>query len=203
MSIYDVSTLPIPRLPRCLREELTSRIQKASALRVEANRLLDEAERMIYQQNQIERSSEGRGQCLCTFSSSYQRIIERHREEGYQRLDSKYYDPIALEIRERIKQCSSWNFLGNISAITLIGKTFVPGVNKVEKEYGIPYFTGKELFRARITPDTFITSKNKADIERLIVSRGTTLVTCAGTSGKVAYVGGQLEGTTVTRLVRK
>ena len=40
----DVSSLPIPRLPKRLRQELTDLVKKASAFRVEANRLLDEAE---------------------------------------------------------------------------------------------------------------------------------------------------------------
>lgn len=199
-SIYeaDVSSLPIPRLPLRLREELTKRIQEVSDLRVEANRLLDQAEELIYKKNNIERPSKEFEIKPDIFTSNCNSINERYNEERYHRLDSKFYGPAELEIRNKIKNCKYWKYLGDVSRIILIGKTFVPGVNKVEKEYGIPYFTGKELFGSRIVPDTYIASKKKTDIDKLIVPKGVTLITCAGTSGKVAYVDGQLEGCSVT-----
>jgi type I restriction enzyme S subunit len=83
------------------------------------------------------------------------------------------------------------------SDIILIPKTFVPGVHKVEKGYGIPYLTGKELFLSHPVADTFITSSKPELIERLLVNRGMTLVTCGGTVGKAMYVRGLLENMAV------
>lgn len=195
---HDVSILPLPRLPRRLRKELSDRIKKANALRVEANRLLETAEKQVSIQNGLDIDASTDVSGFDVFSSSLSTILERRSEEGYQRLDSKFYRPEVLELRQRIKKCQHWHYLNEIALVTLLGKTFVPGVNKVEKGNGTPYFTGKELFASRLIADTFIMSKKKKDIDKLIVTAGTTLVTCAGTTGKVAYVGGHLTGSAVT-----
>jgi type I restriction enzyme, S subunit len=195
---HDVAALPIPRLPRRLRQELTRLVKKASALRVEANRLLDEAEEQVYVQNGINRQPTGEDM-LAIFRTPFQAIESCLADEGCLRLDAPFYSPEGLGVRAAIRRCSSWGFLGDLSGgIVLIGKTFVPGVNKVDLGFGRPYFTGKELFPARIKADAFVASRHESDIERLIVTPQTTLVTCAGTVGRVTYVSRQLANTAVT-----
>jgi type I restriction enzyme, S subunit len=194
----DVATLPIPGLPRRLRKELTRLIKKASAFRVEANRLLDDAEEWTTRQisSAVKEDSEI-GPVL--FGVDYRNMLLCQKEEGYQRIDVHYYLPKATRIRSLVKQSVRWGYLGDlVHSVVLIGKTFVPGVYKVESDHGIPFFTGKELFKTRVTPLTFITSRNKRDIHRLLVTRGATLVTCAGTVGKVTLVADQLKGSAVT-----
>src|SRR5262249_2626558 len=125
-------------------------------------------------------------------------LAEPNRNSQFFRMDATYYSPLVASLRSQICRCREWKRLKEVcSDIILIPKTFVPGVYKVEKEYGTPYLTGKELFLARPVADTFITSSKPELIERLLVHRGTTLVTCGGTVGKAMYVWGPLEGAAV------
>lgn len=125
--------------------------------------------------------------------------VQRARErEGYSRLDATYYDPQVLALRAQASEAGGQALVKSAPDIKLIGKTFVEGVHKVDREYGVPYFTGKELFKTRPVPETFITSHQHTSIDKLLVRRGTTLVTCAGTVGKVMYVRGSLEGCAIT-----
>ena len=91
-------------------------------------------------------------------SSSW--ICNAQAEDGYRRLDATFYAPEARRAICRIKEAGGHGTLADHGCmITLLGKTFIPGVHKVEREWGMPYFTGKELITARIAPTTFIASQ--------------------------------------------
>ncbi len=195
----DIKTLPIPHIPRNLKQELNRLVLEASRLRVQANQLLDkatvEASNLVSGERCLSKEDTGR----MVFNFSLYRMQAIFREEGFNRMDSPYYEPDALQIREGIKKIGHWDYLCNLTEdIVLIPKTFVPGVFKVEPDYGIPYFTGKELFKSRLAALTFIISRKRRDMDRLIVSDGLALVTCAGTVGKVMYVRKQFTGSAVT-----
>ena len=199
-SLYeaDVSGLPIPRLPTTLRREMTRLLNEACRLRVECNTVLRTVEQEIWRQNHLEpfgrdpaetRSFIGRSSWIC----------DAQVEDGYRRLDATFYAPEARRAICRIKEARGHGTLADYGcAVTLLGKTFIPGVHKVERECGIPYFTGKDLLAARIVPTTFIASQNTAHLAKLTVHGGTVLVTCAGTVGRIAYVTEPLEGAAVT-----
>jgi len=113
-------------------------------------------------------------------------------------LDATYYIPEILKFRAHASKIGGKPLVKSVPEINLIGKTFVEGVHKVSSDFGVPYFTGKELFKTRPIPETFITSQRRESIDKLLVRRGMTLITCAGTVGKVMYVRGSLEGSAVT-----
>jgi type I restriction enzyme, S subunit len=196
-SIYaaDVEGLSIPVLPKKLRQKLSEHVALASDCRVKANGLLADAEAAI-QASSVEFASKDVGSKV--FIQPAQ-MVQRAREgEGYSRLDATYYDPQVLALRGNTLKAGGKALVKSVPNINLIGKTFVDGVHKVESDYGVPYFTGKELFKTRPIPETFITSQRRESIDKLLVKRGMTLVTCAGTVGKVMYVRGALEGCAVT-----
>ena len=197
-SIYatDVAGLPLPLLPKDLRCDLSNKIQRACDLRVSANALLDEANRLVLNlvnSHDIEHKAE-----RPWFIQSAHQIFNARETEGYARLDATYYKPVTLNLRARIRASRGVALKDRVQNVILIGKTFVEGVHKVERGYGVPYFTGKELFTYRLLPGAYITSHRPALIDKLIVTRGTTLITCAGTVGKVMYVRGSLEGAAIT-----
>jgi len=199
-SIYeaDVSTLPIPLLPKALRRELTRLVDEACELRAKANGTLREAEEALWRQNYLE--------CIPSvsdtetgFVSSRSALEAMLGETRQLRLDATFFRPEAIAIRDRIKKCPRWGTLDSLGAeVILLGKTFIPGVHKVERDWGIPYFTGKELIRTHLDANTFIASQKASHLDRLTVRRHMVLITCAGTVGRVAYVRGQLEGAAVT-----
>ena len=194
-----VGNVEFPLLPCALRARLTELIQSASADRVAANALLDEAQELVYRQNYIEpsKSRVEDGPTIFEVSSDYVRKCGHNGE--HLRLDATYYDPKASSVRRKVERCRKWQPLKNVVGnVILLGKTFVDGVFKVEEEFGVPYYTGKELMKNRPLPETFITCQKKAILERLTVKRGTTLITCAGTVGRVMYVRGSFEGASVT-----
>ena len=200
-SIYeaDVSTLPIPLLPKALRRELTRLVSEACDLRAKANKTLREAEDALWTQNYLNRVPRSTSVERKAFVSSRRALEAVLGETKQLRLDATFFRPDAIAIRERIKRCPRWGTLASLGAdVILLGKTFIPGVHKVGHDWGIPYFTGKELIRMNLDADTFIASQKTSDLERLTVQRNMVLVTCAGTVGRVAYVQGQLEGAAVT-----
>lgn len=198
-SIYAaeyVASLPLPALPNALRRDVSEKIQSACDLRVNANALLDEANRRVLvlaNAHDFERQTHHPW-----FVHPAHQILRAREIEGCARLDATYYEPATLKLRAQLRTSDGRILKDVVPSVILIGKTFVEGVHKVEREYGVAYFTGKELFKYRPLPETFITSHRSALIEKLIVARGTTLVTCAGTVGKVMYVRGALEGSAVT-----
>lgn len=196
----DVSTLRLPILPKTLRTELDRVINESCILRVKANRLLEEAQELMLRMNYLEDISITCSSSALTFVGTLSAVRSGTLERaGHTRLDAAFYNANVGKVIDNVKRCKRWNTLvGSGCEIILLGKTFIPGVVKVEQEWGKPYFTGKELFRARLIPKTFINTPNKAHLQKLSVQKGTTLITCAGTVGRVAYVNGPLEGTAVT-----
>lgn len=207
-SIYeaDVSSLTIPVLPKALRQELTRLIRKANTLRVEANGLLIAAENELQEtcklpdlaKLKVDNPIDNYGEAT-TFICSLSEVLKLGDDFNTLRIDSTFYNPIALRARRAIKSMKLWTTVEDgYEAVILLGKTFVPGVHKVEKAFGIPYYTGKELFKFRQSPETYITCQKKQILEKLTVKAGTILITCAGTVGKVMYVRGELENTAIT-----
>ncbi len=202
---HQIGQMIIPLFPKKLRDELTRLILETCSLRVKANKLLTRAEmelqescnlpeiRDIKPNNLIKSNSES-----MIFACKLSKALTLGAEFNTLRMDSTFYNPVAFVIREQIKK-KKWTTVEKGSEdVILLGKTFVPGVHKVEKEFGIPYFTGKELSKFRQSPETFITSQNRPFLKKLTVNAGTILITCAGTVGKVMYVSGQLENAAIT-----
>ena len=77
------------------------------------------------------------------WTMGFERLQMHAAEEKYARLDAGFFCPAGLSARAIIKEQSWWAYLGDIARLVLIGKTFVPGVRKVDHEYGTPYFTGR------------------------------------------------------------
>lgn len=202
-SIYanDIESLPLLSLPRRLKQEISERIQQACDLRVKANATLLEADAQITEVANPRlgsRTLSPKNRPVPCFVPSASEVYRARESEGYARLDSAYYEPSILELRDRLRAAGAVRLTEVVLGVVLIGKTFVKGVQKVDGNFGIPYFTGKELFKNRPLPETFITCRRRAVIDRLIVRRGMTLITCAGTVGKVMYVSRALDGSAVT-----
>ncbi|MDB5776784.1 MAG: restriction endonuclease subunit [Herbaspirillum sp.] len=197
----DIESLPLPVLPKRLRHEISAMIRQVCDLRVRANLALQEANRRITVLDNVGTDSAGVFPGNPSVASFVRRASDVHNaaeREGCARLDATYYAPGVQKLRNQLRAAAAFRLVDIAVKVILIGKTFVEGVNKVERDFGVPYFTGKELFKTRPLPETFITCRRKEVIDRLLVRRGTTLITCAGTVAKVMYVSGALDGSAVT-----
>lgn len=200
-SIYqaDVESVPVPRLPVRLLEHFAEVVAGAMRRRENSASLLRQADALLLKI--IPKGLKFQGPSrrpTATFVHSAAVLQQARIDQGYVRLDATHYDPESLKMVNSLREGGAVALRTLADRVVLIGKTFVGGVHKVERGNGVPYFTGKELFTTRPTPETFITSNRKALIDRLLVKRGTVLVTCAGTVGRVMYVRDLFEGAAIT-----
>jgi type I restriction enzyme S subunit len=195
----DVSTLPIPRLPRALREELTRLVKQASALRVEANRLLDEAEEMVYKQNYIDGPVPTIPEEVESTSVGKSRLSVSYNGVAYHRLEATFHRPVHQQVRDMVMRCRNVKPLREVVAsVPYTGPGSVPGVNKVDPEFGRPAITGQGLRKTRPVPAYHVASRKERLVLDMMPPPGTTLVMCAGTLGATDYVGPLYEGWAVS-----
>jgi type I restriction enzyme S subunit len=190
----DVADLPIPRLPRKLREELTARIREASALRVEANRLLDEAERMVQLETELPdiadfeklRNMSGHHNAYI-FSESNRACVGENLERGRCRLDATSHDPAAVALRSHILSLAGGKRLGDVLDV-IRNSNLRKRVYVDVSENGVPLIGGKQLIQLRPTDLNYLSSSKTKGLLSERVHDGWVLVSCGGTVGRVLLV---------------
>lgn len=76
-----------------------------------------------------------------------------------------------------VSKCSSKIFIGNIFSRVFVG----------DQEYGIPYLSASETVRADLETGRFLSKKQAAELNYLMVEKDWILITCSGTLGNVSY----------------
>jgi hypothetical protein len=100
---------------------------------------------------------------------------------------------------ELIKNSKCWRTLGSlVKSIPYTGPGSLPGVNKVDPEFGIPAITGKDLKNTKPKPAYYLGSPKKHLLESMIPKTGTILMMCAGKLAEIDYVNGVYEGWAVS-----
>jgi type I restriction enzyme S subunit len=206
-SIYeaDVANLPIPKLPLELRRDLTERIRKVSALRVEANRLLDEAERMVQEQLDLPpiedftstQSSSG----ATTFNVSAAKRVSRQIEYGQQRLDATFYDPAVAALREHLTASAAIplsRLLTEIRNSNLRKRVYVD-----DPDYGVALMGGRQLTQLRPAPIAWLSRFATKGLSSERVQENWILVSCGGTVGRVSMVDRHTSGIVYTQDVMR
>lgn len=191
----DVSSLPLPLLPKALRQEMTQLVNEACALRAKANQSLREAEEAVWRQNyldpkvKLESSSD-----LETITISSASLLTEYEGNARIRLEATFQAKAARTAERLVQSAREWKRLRKIvAAIPYTGPGSMPGVPKVEEGNGIPTVTGRDLGLARPRPSYHLARTNQKVLDKMIPARGTTLVMCAGTLGKTDYVRGNYE----------
>ena len=196
----DLRWLPVPVLPRSLRIELTRLIDQSCALRVRANRLLDEA------QEQVQRScylpplksfvkapyceSEGNAELFVT--SSKARLSGAHGF-GEVRLDATYHEPVALAIAKYIRNSKGGTTLGTllqgVRNSSLRKRIYVD-----DPAQGVPLIGGKQLIQWRPMGVNYLSRTLTRNLESEKALKGWTIVSCGGTLGRCQFVHRNFEG---------
>lgn len=185
----DISSLPVPNLPRGLICELDRFISLAAGLRVEANRLLSCADGMIYSAAGIEREALDHSIDSESFCIRRTELEVSYEQKIYHRLESTYRSRCALRATDLVRESRSYARLIDVTeSIPFTGPGSLPGVNKVTSEFGVGSLTGRDLGKARPKPSYYLSSRKRSLVEQMIPKRGTTLVLCAGTLGGTDYV---------------
>ena len=76
-----------------------------------------------------------------------------------------------------VSNCSSNIFIGNIFSRIFVG----------DMEYGVPYLSASETVRADLATGRFLSKKQAAELNYLMIEKDWILITCSGTLGNVTY----------------
>ena len=200
-SIYeaDVSTLPLPLLPRALRREMTRLVDEACALRVKANRLIDESVDDVQRVNYLRDFSELRrahapsnGQEPDSFVVPSATVCKRERGYGDIRLDATTYAPVGMAARRLLLDhppgCLLSSLVQRIHRVAPGKRTYAD-----DEEHGVALIGGKQMMQIRPSDVKYLsracTIKNALET----ALPGTTLVSTGGTLGRTMFVHRNLE----------
>jgi type I restriction enzyme, S subunit len=200
----DVANLPSPKLPLELRRDLTERIRKVSALRVEANRLLDEAEQMVQEQLELPsvdsfgaeavNDSLNNAALFCVSSSTTGVGVAKRQRC---RLDATAHEPSAAALADFLLKLEN---SGSLSAFCpRIWRSSLRQRSYVEDaEFGVPLLNGKHLSLLRFGDLRLLSKLHTRNWKSELVEDGYVLVTCGGTIGRTIYVHRNVTGYAVS-----
>lgn len=168
-----IKDIPVPLLPETKQQQIHQLIVEASALRVEANKLLKEAVTILEEKINLK---------INTKVSQYQFNKVKFKDiinNDQKRIDSPVY---ITSTKNFITQNNK-----NKKLIELGFKVYRPGIFKrvkVEKENGMPYIKGSELSKFNPFLDAEYLSHTKTPyIEEMLLKSDQILLTCAGSVG--------------------
>lgn len=190
----DVSGLPVPRLPRALREELTRLVKQASSLRVEANHLLDKAEDLVKCQLRFPDIKEflkardtSTAHNATIFNVSVGAKIATTEKIGRCRFDATAHDPAAVALRKHILESKDGMLLdelvGDVRNSNLRKRVYVD-----DTDYGVPLLGGKNLMQLRPSDLNYLSKVHTKNLKHENVRQGWTLVSCGGTVGRTLMI---------------
>lgn len=207
-SIYadDVEQLPIPLLPKGLRERINRDIRESSRLRVEANRLLKKAERRVQVDcglPDIETlRTAGVPNQTTTFTVQACERLWANGGFGQIRLDATYHEPTAVALSKLILARHDGTTLDQlvegVRNSTLRKRQYVDDL-----EDGIPLLGGKQLVQWRPGELKYLSRALTRNLAKETVESGWTLVSCGGTLGRTLFVHRNLEGDALSQDVMR
>jgi type I restriction enzyme, S subunit len=204
----DLRDQIIPVLPLSLRSALTKLVDDVSRLRVEANRLLDEAESEVQIQcrlpNWIDLDVSREPGSLSgarVFLVSSGEVFGRENQFGAVRLDVTYYHPLAARLREVILGTGGKNLSNVLRAVrnsALRKRLYVDDLSD-----GVAMIGGKQLMQVRTSDVNYLSRALTRNLDEETVRAGWTLVSCGGTLGRTLFVHRNFEGWAVSQHVMR
>ncbi|HFK5597298.1 MULTISPECIES: methylation-associated defense system restriction endonuclease subunit S MAD5 [Weeksellaceae] len=168
--------IPIPILSAETQQQIHQLIVEASELRVEANRLLDEAQNKITSKLNFRKST-------IYQKTSITDIITSHQK----RFESQYHKSIGSNYRDRILN-SDHILLRDASE-----DIFRPGIFKRNYvKQGVDFLGGADITKSIPDSDKKLSKRNTPNFDELTLKEDWILVTCGGTIGASVLVNSYL-----------
>lgn len=187
-----IANLEVPVVSRFLQEEIHRKITDAYNLRDEANRLLEEADQLIYEVNGLPKLDEADAKW---FNQGANAFMVKSLNLDY-RLDGSYHTPIANLAESNLKK------KGNCKCLFEIAKDvfLMPRFKRlyVDEKYGIPFLSGRNITQIQPLDLKFISKKLTKDLSKYIVKKNWILVTRSGTIGHACFVWKDIENYAAT-----
>lgn len=174
-----VANIPIPLFPESKQKEIHNLIVESGNLRVEANRLLEEA------------------QAILTDNLNYNRLSNKQwksvpsntiRNSFTSRFESSYYVNEGQKMASHIKNNCSYKLLKDITS-----DIFRPGIFKrIYVKKGIFFLGGSDIMQRIPSSEKQLSISKTKGLDSLMVKEGWILVTCGGTIGNSVYVDSEI-----------
>ena len=199
-----LANVPIPNVPKELKEAIHNLIVESYDLRDKSNDLIDEAQKRLYEELQLPDISTIKGKNYAENKGFQNYAVKASQLNG--RLDGSYHIP---EVEEVIKVISK-----NAAEVTTLGdprlskKIILAGVFKrtyVDKQNGVPFLGGRDIMQLNPSIEKYLSiAVHKERIEKeLEVFNNYILVTDRGTIGKIQIVPKHWNGWAVSQNVIK
>lgn len=206
IKVDHVRDLPVLIPSDHLLNQISRIIELAQSNRERARNALISAYKQVYEVNKLfELTTEGtaRSNCAggldCFWILAHDVKSDNNGGSEY-RLDAHFYNPAAQLAVANIRKCQSEvKTVGDVAKEIRMSPLFVR--KYVENEHGVPYIAGKQISQVR--PEfKYISRTATEELDQHILHEGWTLITCAGSVGKVGYVSGHLAGAAAQDVMR-
>jgi type I restriction enzyme, S subunit len=196
----QIAKIPIPVLDESIISKTNSLYLNALVCREKAQARIDRAKILVLQYNNLPPLSEAEIETIDTEKEVEIRTVNISEFTSDYRLDAHFYNPLAKLAEDKIiESCKEIKVLSDVTVDIKMSPLFVR--NFVDGNFGIKYIAGKHISQIR-KAYKFISKSETINIEEHILKLGWTLMTCAGTLGKIGYVNEELDGATAQDLMR-
>ncbi len=196
----QIAKIPIPILTDEIVSKTNELYLNAVGCREKSHSYLEKAKTLVLKYNNLPSLDESEIETLDPDKELEIRQVSIEEFTSDYRLDAHFYNPLAKKAENNIVQyCSNYKKLFEVTEEIRMSPLFVR--NFVEDKYGVKYIAGKHITQIRKS-FKYISKTETVDIEEHILLRGWTLMTCAGTLGKIGYVNDELDGATAQDLMR-
>lgn len=183
---FHLDQLEIPEITQGEVYSIHERIILAWQKRHDANRILDEAYRLLEISLDLKEIK-----LAGLYQYPDQKIFNTFRKDFLLRLDASFYDPPGLKAIRLLQSRKDCRLLGDVCS--RIFHPFRMNMVLVDKNYGVPFLGGGDINQFRYFGDKYISPATE-NYDEYILQRGWTLMTIGGTIGYVSYVGDYLSG---------
>ncbi len=189
----DLLRLPIPVIDEEIILKVNHHIENAISLREQANELLKESNKLVYEYNNLPPLKIEEANFYDDEKIIQSRILKSTFIKGDFRLDAHYYNPIS-ELAEQniLKFSKNYILLGQISHPTYMGSR--SSRNYVAREFGIPFLSGRNIIQIRPTDLKYISKQETFNLDELLLNKGWILITRSGTLARTILIWDNYEG---------
>lgn len=169
---HHIENIPIPILPEATQQKIHNLITEASQLRVQANKLLKEAQQQITRELNI-----------FTSKATHAVNISTLRQTHHKRFEAYYYTSTGSDYRAQIEK-KEHKLLGELSE-----RIFRPGIFK--RHYvneGVDFLGGSDITSAIPASEKKLARAKTGNYDQLELKEDWILVTCGGTIGTTVLV---------------
>jgi len=175
-----LGSIPVPIFPPDKQQQIHDLITQSAELRVEANRLLEEAHKKLDDCLKINLEITPKQKSI---SST---IITRSHTT---RFEASYYLTKGFALQEEIIRNNGFIRLNEATS-----QIFRPGIFKrVYVDKGITFLGGSDIVKAIPTSEKHLSRTRTQGMSELMLKKHWILVTCGGTIGNMAYVDSEME----------